>query len=61
MEEVKITISVQTFTELLNQVTEYKLLKRLLVEKNKSYGRIEHSEVNTLCILLGLEEEDEGE
>lgn len=55
------TISVQTFTELLNQVTEYKLLKRLLVEKNKSYGRIEHSEVNTLCILLGLEEEGEGE
>ena len=57
----KVTISLQAYTELLSQAIDCKLLKRFLREKSKSYGRIDYSELQDLCILFDLTGEGEDE
>lgn len=56
----EITISVAKFEVLVATERECEIIKALLREKRKHYGRIEHSEIETLCLMLGIEEENDG-
>lgn len=51
-------ITMERFEELIATERECKIIKTLLREKRKRYGRIEHNEIETLCLMLGIEEED---
>lgn len=55
----EITISVERFEELVATEREAKIIKALLKDKQKRYGEIKHSEIDTLCLMLGIEEESE--
>ncbi len=56
----EITISLERFEELISTEREAKIIKALLKDKQKRYGEIKHSEIDTMCLMLGIEEENDG-
>ena len=60
MEATKATISVQVLAELINLANDGKKLKRLLQEKKRTFGGLDYSEVETLCIMFDLIDEGES-
>ena len=55
----EITISVERFEQLVAAERETQIIKNVLAEKLKHYGRIDHSEICTLCFVFGVEAEEE--
>lgn len=54
----EITISVERFEQLVAAEREAKIIKTLLKDKRSHYSKIEYNEVDMLCRMLGVEEED---
>ena len=56
----EITISVERFEQLIAAEREAQIIKNVLKDKQRHYGKIDHSEIGTLCYVLGIEEENDG-
>lgn len=54
MEEMMVTIPLSTYTELTVAASDGELLKRVLKEKATHYGKMEHGEIQDLCVMFGL-------
>lgn len=61
METYNVTIPIETYTELTVEAADCASIKRILLEKKRTYSELSYNEIYSLCVMFGLLDESGDE